>query len=563
MTNEATRCCSACGLPPRENKKLKCCSQCKNVWYHDLECQKRHYPTHKTTCRPISTSSNNKKSSPQQSSIHHSQALVCQPRKLSVERRDGKGSCLVATSFIRKGERIRDTENEFWEPLVPPVLHNDSRSTRCAFCFQKLGAIFYRYEEIKPRYEYLLLFCSSKCRTAGRTKGMVEEELAVGRIYEQGGPPKVFSTAILLYRILVETQVYGAEIRSTKNKLDKLQHKIMNTTSGDTSVSEYHTQAVITTTAAMIQASKEYGLAIPALEEMTAMVHRIKLNGFSICDGESVAMGVGLYGTPSFMNHSCIPNAVQTFLYGSGQPPSLFLTAFEDIQPNNEVCISYVDNTSPRQLRRERLQNDYFFSCNCEACEDREYNSRILGLKCYQCNSEKRTTLLESSLAPAPQVYQCQSCGSTDFQDEFKTLDDLHSCSTTVKDLTKLYDKLKQICWKESWYVQECGDRLVQAFLDMLGDQSNDIQEQQRSAFEALSILEDLLDCNISESPTSNFFRQWIRRYKAAKLRLFLMPDPRKSISDLESARNSLSLYYPEEHELMVGLRECLRDAMS
>lgn len=391
---------------------------------------------------------------------------------------------------------------------------------------------------------------------------MLYEEFAISRVFEQGGPPTVFSTAVLLYRILLAMQVDSTEGQPTKEQIEKLQHDTMNTASADTSDSDYHTQAVITTTAAMLQSSKEYGLILPPLEQMRAIVHRIKLNGFSICDGEYVAMGVGLYGTPSFMNHSCKPNAAQTFLYGHGEPPTLVLTAFHDIHPNEEVCISYIDNTSPRQLRRERLQNDYFFSCDCEACEDAGNNSHLLGLKCYNCSPGVRTIECKPSLAPSPPVYQCRNCGSTDFQDHFKTFDSLNSYSTAT-ELSQLYDDLKQLCWKESYYFQECGDRLVQACLDVLGEKSNSVQEQQQSAFKALNVLEELLACDMLDLQTGFFFRQMMRRYKAAKLRLFLVPDPRKSISELQSVRNSLSLFYPEEHELMVGLRESLRDAMS
>ena len=112
----------------------------------------------------------------------------------------------------------------------------------------------------------------------------------------------------------------------------------------------------------------------------------------------------------------------------------------------------------------------------------------------------------------------------------------------------------------ESWYVQESGDRFVQAILDLLGGEQESLQIQQQVGFEALKILEELLACKL-DSTGSNFFRQMLRLYKAAKLRLFLMPDPSKSINELEMVKNSLSHYYPENHELIIGLKECLQNA--
>ena len=484
--------------------------------------------------------------------------------KLVVERRDGRGNCLVAKSRIQKGERIRCRKEEFWEPLVPPVLHESCRSTHCAYCFGKLGETFYRYDDIQPpRPQYLLLFCSTKCREVGRSKSMLAlEEMAIGRIYKSKGPPKMFSTAVLVYRLLIFTQLHGAKSKALKQQFEKLQHEILQSPASSASDTDYHTQAVIQTASVMVQLSKESGIILPSLEEMTAVVNRIKLNGFSICDGESVAIGVGLFDTPSFMNHSCKPNAVQTFLYGCGQSPYLYLTAYEQIQPNQEVSISYIDNTCPRTLRQQRLENDYFFHCTCKACEDIDYDSKVIGLLCSNCNSREPAIQIQVE-APSPVSHSCKSCGNIDFTKQREILYDFQSQPppTSIEKLKQSYLNLKRLCSAESWYVQESGDRLVQSLLGLLGEQSESPQNQQQTGFETLSVLNDLLDCTL-ETTASNLFRQTIRRFKAAKLRLFLLPDPSKSIADLNMVRNDLSVYYPENHELMVDLRSCVQNTM-
>eukprot|EP00536_Pseudo-nitzschia_multiseries_P013316 jgi/Psemu1/211272/e_gw1.560.42.1 len=112
----------------------------------------------------------------------------------------------------------------------------------------------------------------------------------------------------------------------------------------------------------------------PSIEHLVDTVHRIKVNGFSITDGEDLErIGIGLYGLPSFLNHSCSPSALQTFSLaaGTGRPPVLRVAAVRDIPPGHEICISYTDASCPSRLRKKRLEEDYFFVCGCEACDVR------------------------------------------------------------------------------------------------------------------------------------------------------------------------------------------------
>ena len=83
---------------------------------------------------------------------------------------------------------------------------------------------------------------------------------------------------------------------------------------------------------------------------------------------------------------------------------------------------------------------------------------------------------------------------------------------------------------------QKASDRRTRR-LQRYGGEQESLQIQQQVGFEALKILEELLACKL-DSTGSNFFRQMLRLYKAAKLRLFLMPDPSKSINELEMVKN-------------------------
>eukprot|EP00112_Aurelia_sp_Birch-Aquarium-sp1_P022172 Seg6154.1 transcript_id=Seg6154.1/GoldUCD/mRNA.D3Y31 product="SET and MYND domain-containing protein 5" protein_id=Seg6154.1/GoldUCD/D3Y31 len=79
--------------------------------------------------------------------------------------------------------------------------------------------------------------------------------------------------------------------------------------------------------------------------------------------------GSGLYLTQSCCNHSCDPNAEVTFPYNNS---TLVLVALNDIEENEEICISYLDECQRERSRHSRqkiLRENYLFQCTCPICE--------------------------------------------------------------------------------------------------------------------------------------------------------------------------------------------------
>lgn len=571
--------CCACGEPPRVAAAataavseggnvvipLKRCSRCRQVWYHDLACQKNHFPKHKKECRQwagsvVPVTDDGGKTNSQTRNL-----------KVRVEARPSRGNCLVASETIRKQERIISGSggDNSWSPLVPPVLLESQRWSRCTFCFKKLEAPTFRYDENTVKgnqHPYPLLFCSEECRYKGRDVGFDKEELAVIRLYERRGAVRIFSTAILLYRIYFSARTDSS--KDVAKQVERLQCKIPQDGASTSSShnaddpSYQHSQAVMATVVAMLQVSGDFGMFVPPSTDMEDMVNRIKINGFSIADGESIAMGIGIYSIPSFMNHSCRPNTVQTFLYGHNLPPSLFLTSYDDINAGEEILISYLDNSCPRHLRRQRLLSDYFFSCGCDACADSELESQIMGVKCPRCHDTQRPVQVVENLAPAPRLLRCIPCQNMDFSNQIRSLELFEQLESNadISTLDRLYKDLKQVCLPGSWYVQESGDRLVHAFLEKLG-QTKTIQEQEEYAKRSLVVLQELLSHVPTWNTSSREFRGSIQWFQEAKLRLFLEPDPRSAIQLLEKALRMLSFYYPRNHELLQNLSTSLIEA--
>lgn len=78
--------------------------------------------------------------------------------------------------------------------------------------------------------------------------------------------------------------------------------------------------------------------------------------------------GSGLYTLQSAVNHSCVPNAIVEFPYSNNV---LVLKAIRDIHPEEEICISYLDEYDLKRSRHSRqaaLSSLYLFVCLCSKC---------------------------------------------------------------------------------------------------------------------------------------------------------------------------------------------------
>ncbi|KAF4710357.1 Zinc finger MYND domain-containing protein 15, partial [Perkinsus olseni] len=70
------------------------------------------------------------------------------------------------------------------------------------------------------------------------------------------------------------------------------------------------------------------------------------------------------------------PNVIPTFTDGPGRP-TLCFRAIRKITPGEEICHSYVELTLPSWKRRDILQRDYEFLCQCERCGAKDGKPRV------------------------------------------------------------------------------------------------------------------------------------------------------------------------------------------
>jgi len=76
------------------------------------------------------------------------------------------------------------------------------------------------------------------------------------------------------------------------------------------------------------------------------------------------ANGSGLWIMPSYINHSCWPNSVRSFL-----GDLLIVRAARDISEGEEITITYFENESSVQKRQKALYSKWGFNCKCTLCE--------------------------------------------------------------------------------------------------------------------------------------------------------------------------------------------------
>ncbi len=96
--------------------------------------------------------------------------------------------------------------------------------------------------------------------------------------------------------------------------------------------------------------------------------------------------GTAMYYTTCKMNHSCEPNVLVRYNYscsggglearwGENFPLVLQCIALRDIEDNEELCISYINNHGNYPTRKKQLAN-YGFECSCPKCV-REISSKM------------------------------------------------------------------------------------------------------------------------------------------------------------------------------------------
>ncbi|KAL6080447.1 Histone-lysine N-trimethyltransferase SMYD5 [Balamuthia mandrillaris] len=181
------------------------------------------------------------------------------------------------------------------------------------------------------------------------------------------------------------------------------------------------------------------GSSVLSLEhhDLLELLSKDFCNGFALRNREGGAYAFGSYPSASYFNHSCNANAcrIQGHIYDKRDEilpyayACLRFVALRDIQPEEEITISYLNPTLPLEARRSYLSTLYFFKCDCELCryqqhqqlggkEKEEISNKseffYASMACGQCHG--RGVLYPKPLQPSSSIiqewrYTCNICG--------------------------------------------------------------------------------------------------------------------------------------------------------
>ncbi|XP_027015566.1 N-lysine methyltransferase SMYD2-A isoform X2 [Tachysurus fulvidraco] len=104
-------------------------------------------------------------------------------------------------------------------------------------------------------------------------------------------------------------------------------------------------------------------LDFPSNAALVELFAQVNCNGFTIEDEELSHLGSAVFPDVALMNHSCNPNAIVTYKGTVAE-----VRAVQKISPGDEIFNSYIDLLYSTEDRKERLEQSYFFNCDCTEC---------------------------------------------------------------------------------------------------------------------------------------------------------------------------------------------------
>ncbi|KAG8520089.1 SET and MYND domain-containing protein 4, partial [Galemys pyrenaicus] len=142
-----------------------------------------------------------------------------------------------------------------------------------------------------------------------------------------------------------------------------------------------------------------------------------------ITDSQQVRLATGIFPVVSLLNHSCSPNTSMSFISTAAT-----LRASEHIGKGQEILHCYGPHKSRMGIaeRQQRLKSQYFFDCNCSACQ----------------NEKHRITA-----GPKWEAFCCNSCRALMQGDDVLSCGNM-SCSESVRRdhlVSQLQDLQQQI----------------------------------------------------------------------------------------------------------------------
>ncbi|KAI8519311.1 SET and MYND domain-containing protein 3 [Branchiostoma belcheri] len=286
----------------------------------------------------------------------------------------GKGKGVRARAA---GRGIRQGSLIFAEDAYIFTLDLEESKRRCHFCLQKKTVPLVCYGCKYARY------CSEKCQEHDQQHHMMECDV-INLISGLASNLKMVVAALCKMHHLAVERGQLSSISNLMSHVDDIKRQRAGGLA-----------AMMSTLHTTLKFHLDYLIDQESLEKV---IGKVMCNSFAILDDDHQQIGTALYAQASMINHSCTPNCVPVFI-GS----RIEIRAARVILPGEEATISYTDTLTPTQERKDHLSFNYFFICQCEACNNKERDAKMECLKCPRCSRQIPKT-------SALQLLAC-SCG--------------------------------------------------------------------------------------------------------------------------------------------------------
>uniref|UniRef100_A0A668A500 [histone H3]-lysine(4) N-trimethyltransferase n=1 Tax=Myripristis murdjan TaxID=586833 RepID=A0A668A500_9TELE len=260
-----------------------------------------------------------------------------------IERFDspGKGRGLRVTKAFKVGELL------FSCPAYSCVLSVKERGCYCEFCFNRKERLA-RCGKCKKAF-----YCNASCQKGDWAMHKLECSAMIA--FGENWCPS--ETVRLVARILAKKKAQKDRCASEKllligeiqSHVEDIDNKRREMNEGDI---------------AGLHHFYSKHLDFPDHSDLLLLFSQVACNGFTVEDEELYHMGTALYPDVALINHSCLPSVIVTYNGTMAE-----VRAVQDMNPGDEVLISYIDLLYPTDDRNDRLRESYYFTCDCQECK--------------------------------------------------------------------------------------------------------------------------------------------------------------------------------------------------
>lgn len=328
-------------------------------------------------------------------------------RGVAIERRPGRGRCVVATCTLPAGTEVMSVA------AVTAVLRPVHRGERCNCCLKRAEGKLLRCSGCR-----LAFYCSPACQKM-EWPSHKRECGCLSKAAEQGLQGDALGDALLLGRVLHNEQrqrskqppnfyacsrdpphhsnqlplEQGVDAvkamewheQDVDAALDLAQQAAdagflplepPSATVSPVSSPQHHvtnskrSKSKKKSRGAKKKSPTKVSKAVPVggLRQAASRLAQFRCNNFGITDELLLPIGAGIFPAAALLNHSCSPNAALTYDLTRGARPRMRIRLLAAVEEGQEITHNFVDIALPTPERQRQLATVYHFDCNCNRC---------------------------------------------------------------------------------------------------------------------------------------------------------------------------------------------------